>query len=602
MRKKGPSKCNICISELHGLFLQKEQCFQLNSLCKKNLRSWDLGCGTMVKNMKRKYVLVVPFWGDNHFELWKKYSLPSYLCDNNIPYISKNSEFVVLICTDKKTEKIFKNSDAYTSIAKYCNIEILNISSLVRKYMKISYGYVLTHSYHKAIRSYGTLAPQINFIFLNADFILADGVLKTVDRLVNQGSEIIFCPSFRVVREQFLPKLDFYIKKKNRSEILSMDSRSLVKLAFNHLHSTIVAQTINSKARIASLITNQFYWKVGEEIILGYHFLIFPFVVKPKTVPCAPTGHIDYNMVYDFHPKGEITYITDSDDAFIVETEDQSKEAQHFVFFKKNPKKYYKLLSKWVNHLHYKNSKQLLVFHTENLIHSRKQMQQEKRILDSFVQQIRQKFTSFQPFLNHPYWFNKSLNLQFQFFYSYFSYYTKKYLKGLIKRLIHIDLEKTTLLISNKNRSDFKNNILNINIMDNFMLDKFSNYIINSDAIIYSDCESILRYLSNKKMDTLEGKEIYIFLFNGEDHIKYKNFFELNSDILFAVKNFHSHKTLLSSIKILSSINKKKFDKLLKTLKVIYTCCSIRFMDPFPNFLIFKLDLSQRPKGLSSPS
>jgi hypothetical protein len=541
--------------------------------------------------MKRKYILAVPFWGDTHFRLWLQYSLPSYLSENNIPYMSKNLDFTILICTDKKTKKIFEDSDEYKSISKYCDISFLNISSIIQKYRKLSYGCVLTHSYHKVIRAYGTLAYQINFIFLNADFILADGVLKTVDRLVDEGSEIIFCPSFRVTKEQFLPNLMPYIKKQNGSEILLMNSRDLTSLAFEHIHPTIIAQTINSKEDISSLITNQFYWKTGEDIILAHHFLIFPFVIKPKKIPKSPTGYIDYNLVYDFSPKGDITYITDSDDAFIVEPESQYKEAQHLVSFKKSPKKYYDLLSQWVNRLHYNNSKQLLIFHTKNLKHYEKLLKKEKKMFNAFLQQVHQKFNSFQPFLNHPYWRNTNAYLNMRL---YFSYYIKEYLKNIIKVASQIDLDKVTLLLSDKSKNCFKNNVLNINMINPSTLS-----ILNK-SIIYTDFESILICDSQKKMNMFQEKDVYVYIFTEEEFFKYKNFIN-NNNILVPVKNFQNHKTLISSIKIIFSIKKGILDKIFKTLKIIFICSPIKFKDPFPQFLIFKVSLPS-PNFLANKS
>lgn len=539
--------------------------------------------------MRKKYVLVVPFWGETHFKVWMRYGLPSYLAKNNIPYMAENSIFSILICTEKKIETLLKESVEYEILQKFCTISFLNISDIISKYTNMSYGSVLTHSYHEAIRKYKSAAYDIHFIFLNADFILADGVFKTVHQLVEKGAEIIFCPSFRVSKERILPKLDRFVKEDGNTKTLSIESREAVSLAFNHLHPTITAQTINVEDKVSSFVTNQLYWNVGEDVILGHHLLIFPFVINPKKIPQNPTGYIDYNMTYDFHPTGEITYITDSDDAFIFELETDSKEREHFTSFSKHDyNNYYNMFSKWANRLHYSNFKQLLVFHSKDIDKKDHFFNQEKIKFNFFSEQISQKFKKSMPFLNHPYW--KDAILRKVSLYQKIIDSVKKFLRTTIERSSKINLEKTYFLMTDEENEgiNIQNNLLNINVFD-CSLAKYSEKIN-----IYTDIRTYSFFELNNTLSSLETNKIYLFSFDKIEEKIYDTLLKYNENKISIVEDQRKHKEFICSIREINCSGKSIKRKILSVFKVIFMRTYLKYWDDYPNFELVELTLPQR--------
>jgi hypothetical protein len=190
--------------------------------------------------------------------------------------------------------------------------------------------------------------------------------------------------------------------------VLSLSSREMVSLAFKCIHPTVSAQTMNLKNNISSTITNQFYWNIGNNTIIGHHFLIFPLLIKPKQCPAQPTGYIDYNAVYDFNPNGMIGYLTDSDDAFIAEPEYKNKEAKFFTSTSnKDPNSYYEMLSKWVNKQHYHHFKQKIFLHKGDINSKDSMVNYEMTKFNEFIQLIMDNFEKnkqFSPYFQHPFW------------------------------------------------------------------------------------------------------------------------------------------------------------------------------------------------------
>jgi len=353
--------------------------------------------------MKNRYVVLIPFWGEVHSEIWIKYALPSYLSKHNIPYLARQADFSLLICTTQERWQWLEKNEDFCQVCKKYTVCFMDIAAIIAKHGGC-YGNILTYAYHKAIKEWRVDKSEPYFIFLNADFVLADGVLQTVDQLVKKGAEIVFCPSLRVVRDEFLPLLCARIELQKDIKTLSVSARQMLNSAFQHLHPTVTAQTVNLPDEAGSLVTNQLYWKIDATTFLGRHFLVHPFVIKPSVVPLVPTGYVDYNVVYDFHPQGKITYITDSDDAVIIELECAHKEVEHFSFFLKNPVTYCGLVSRWVNALHRQNFTKTFVFHVAPLKKNRLLLEKEKRKFNRFTRQVSENLINYQPFIRHPYW------------------------------------------------------------------------------------------------------------------------------------------------------------------------------------------------------
>ena len=522
--------------------------------------------------MKKTYILVVPVWGEEHVKLWSQYCLPSYFSENNIPFLSQRAQLTFLICTDKSTKKILEEQqDFLGNLKKFCTLLFLDISPLIKKY-QASYGHILTFSYHAAIKQYMSFYEgQSYFIFLNSDFILANGAFKTVYNLVKDGSDMIFCPSFRVLREEFLPTLENYFTDSQNSRILSVAPRKMVALALKHRHPSVVAQTLGEGIE-GSLVTNQLYWKVGNETLLGRHFLTFPLAIKPSKIPKAPTGFIDYNVVYDFAPKGKRKYITDSDDAFIVEVESFYKESSHIALNEKSPRIYSEMIGKWANKLHFENFQELTVFHKGRL---NDELEEEKRKFNIFCEALLSFCKEFKPFPKHPYWgpFSKPA-------YSKIFFYLKKILRKKVESSCRINLNDISFLISSKNNTvNFERNPLEMRALP------ISLKIFPPTSKVYVEVTDKFDYDQLETFSNNEERQIYIFGMNGVRKRDSRKFSKFHKKFTY-IQSPEAHKILLMSIMFLNCERKYRWRGLIKTL---FIRSYVRFFNPFPSFEIFQL-------------
>jgi len=548
--------------------------------------------------MRRKYILVVPLWGETHFKQWLKYSLPSYLAENNIPYLVKNADFSLLICTDKHTETLFKTLPIYRKIREIFTLAFFDASAFIPQDAHY-YGYGLTYLYHAAIRKYHNVGEDIYFIFLNSDFILTDGIFKTVHDLAKAGSEIVFCPSLRAIRETLLPKLDEVVRgAEGEVGTLSLSAREGVQLVLERLHPTVVAQTINREGDalpkgLSSNALNQFYWRVGEDLLLGHHFLIFPLMIKPKVVPPAPTGYIDYNVVYDFHPRGEITYITDSDDGLIIEVEGSQKESENLWFFYSNASSYYRKLSQWVTPLHYNNFKNLLVFHVKNL-ENEPLFLEEKGKFDEFVGRIDEKFKKFQrfrPFREHPYWgrssrpWRSALRCRARSF-------AKKFLNTMIEVLSGCDLRKTYFLVEKLEDGgsiDNQSSLLDVNQAD-IITDFYA-----KDSDLYIDIGKMCECKLYNDVNFSAYKKVYLFSFDAYKEKIFERFLAYNKKNISSVSDVYQKEIFLASIRAIQDAQGKSMRiKFKAVVKMLLMRGYLKFKCPYPHFVIFEVDFKTK--------
>ena len=94
-------------------------------------------------------------------------------------------EFVIL--TDKKSVNAIREYPAFRSLEKLCKVRFLAIDDLIAG---INYGVTLTLAYARGIIDAGAEQTNTTFVFMNSDFIVADGSLVTLARKISGGSSL----------------------------------------------------------------------------------------------------------------------------------------------------------------------------------------------------------------------------------------------------------------------------------------------------------------------------------------------------------------------------------------------------------------------------
>jgi hypothetical protein len=154
------------------------------------------------------------------------------------------------------------------------------------------------------------------FIFFNADFIQAEASLQNVLPRLIRGARIVAAPSYCVVAEDVKPILETRIDKTDGA--LSIASREMARLALDHRHNTVRANTVNERDFHARYAT-QFYRRVDEDTLLGHQMPVAIVAMRPERYVREPNSYWDQGLMKEFCPESVVDIIGDSDDFLMIE-------------------------------------------------------------------------------------------------------------------------------------------------------------------------------------------------------------------------------------------------------------------------------------------
>src|SRR5262249_19625685 len=151
----------------------------------------------------------------------------------------------------------------------------------------------------------------VHLVFLNSDFVLADGSLRTVATKILQGERLILAPSYCVVGQEVAPTL--LAKRDPDTWALSVAPRELASLTIRHRHNTIRGKTINHRAISLEWI-DQLYHLVDRHTMIGRQFPIAVISMRPERVVTEMVTFWDYGIIAEVCPTAPRCVIADSDD------------------------------------------------------------------------------------------------------------------------------------------------------------------------------------------------------------------------------------------------------------------------------------------------
>ncbi|MDE3076868.1 MAG: hypothetical protein KGJ86_15740, partial [Chloroflexota bacterium] len=149
----------------------------------------------------RRIRLLIPIWGDEYIARFCRFSLPSLLAPNNLPYLARCHRVEVVFLTRSSERESFDKYSAYKQVLALIPVTFTNIDDILARYFDPApqaYATALTYAFFRGIQSTGNAACDTDFLFWNADFLAADGVFRTLADLISAGVRCTMAPSLRV--------------------------------------------------------------------------------------------------------------------------------------------------------------------------------------------------------------------------------------------------------------------------------------------------------------------------------------------------------------------------------------------------------------------
>lgn len=310
---------------------------------------------------KLKIRFLTAIWGARYVEEFARISLPSYLAAGNLPFVAAETALEIIILTSSETLAKFDELPIFRKLKSLCPVRFILIDDLITTG---NYGVTLTLAYARGIMDCGAEQTKTTFVFMNSDFVLADGSLRTLVGMLRKQHRCIMAPSLRACAETILPLLTTAVDAIDHT--LTMSPRRMVKLAFDHLHPTVIGKTITQDF-VTCATHNQIYWQVDDATLLGRYHLIFMLAIRPE-VPIGPVNsYCDYGFVPEMIPSGEFAVMDDSDTFFMLELQPAAQERKFLSCGTKSRADMAAELSRWTTREHRRFAEVDVVFRSDEL-------------------------------------------------------------------------------------------------------------------------------------------------------------------------------------------------------------------------------------------
>ena len=304
---------------------------------------------------KTKFLTAV--WGETYIRRFATLALPSFLASGNLPALAEATQLEVVIMTRRDDIGYFETHLVFARLRSICPVRFVEIDDLITSGV---YGVTLTLAYARPVIACGPEMLETFFVFMNADFVLADGALRSLGHQIRAGRSIVLGPSFRATAEDVEPHLEAAVDPV--TGILSMSSRQMAALALLHPHPTTAAKVVD-QGFFHSSHPNQFFWKIDDRTMLGRYYLIFMLCLRPERVIDFVNCYCDYSFIPEMCPSGDEIAMDDSDDFFMLELQGRDQELGMLRLGRPSDQEIARSLQEWTTAEHRRAASYDIVFH-----------------------------------------------------------------------------------------------------------------------------------------------------------------------------------------------------------------------------------------------
>lgn len=302
--------------------------------------------------MKQKYVIITPIWGENYIIDFAKYTLPSILSKQNLPYLTNEAEVKYVIGTTTEDEALVR-AMILPKIQNRCQVRIHSIDHIAAAFTRPHTPvHILNVAYQEMILAEYEVRRDVRFVLVNADFLFANSYFETMHGLMQRGVRAVMQPMFRC--DSSVETFQEIEKYRDLANTLTFEPRDLVSFGMKSFHQTTIACMLHNTKGIGLPIQNHFYFSDPyEKYLIGYCYLMHPMAFTPDVSLRHWNGFVDYAMVPLFvSDKNKIYVPNSSDELLCLEYSRSDKDIEYLEPKKWTIKSFAKNLSVWTSDHH----------------------------------------------------------------------------------------------------------------------------------------------------------------------------------------------------------------------------------------------------------
>ncbi len=265
--------------------------------------------------MKPRARIIMTVWGEGYLTEMLEVTLPAVVAPGNLPALAELVECEYVLVTESAFFDRIRATPIFQRIEAVCSARLVSLDDLVMT--RNHYGMTLTHAFCRGFEDLGAAMTDCHLIFLNGDFILADGSWRNLARKIVDGHSLVVAPSYCAIKERVEPILRKRMAAAGE-ESLVIPQRELAALTIPNRHYTIRGKTVNQQLFSMGCI-EQFYWYVDDCTLLAHQMPIAVVCLKPEQALTELKCFWDYGLISELAPTTKPYVFDDSDDFLMME-------------------------------------------------------------------------------------------------------------------------------------------------------------------------------------------------------------------------------------------------------------------------------------------
>ena len=497
-----------------------------------------------MKNKKLRVISVA--WGLPFLNDLLSLSLPSLNSRDNLPYLSKYFTVTVVLVTESKFFDFINQQPIINEFRKYCNVDLISLDDLIKNGSQ-SYGMALTYSLFRGFENLNEDMLNCYLLFLNSDFILADGSYKNLlPHLLNE-EKIIVAPSYCANKESVV----LHLKNISTNNHISISNRKMADLILKNKQLSIISKTIN-QLPFQPPQSDQFYYAISRNCMLGIQLPIAVVAIKPTVfLKFEDIQSLwDYGLIEDFCPNTSPLVLFDSDEFLMMElreTERGLKDLTYNLGINKSAENLKNVITKYT--VQYLNKP--LILHSTDI--NLQDILKETQFLEDYAKNVIDKIKIIPSHKNHIQWVS-----HFESFHLSRNNFLQK--NKLFSDSIDGDISTYKAVVRYDNNSIFLYefaNLISKYLPLHLLSNSLNKFITSRNLLIDSLEKNNTQNETNFATDYFESSQylknnfnFFMDLLNEEDIGIYNKNSLISDEISFKSKNIFIDKLFLNSIKL----------------------------------------------------
>ena len=131
-------------------------------------------------------------WGERYIDDLIEITIPALLAPGNLPAFAAEFACEFVIVTETQLFDRVMRSATIAALLDFVDVRLVPIDDLLSPW----YGITLTYALVRGFADLGASMTRTHLVFLNADFILADGSYRKLAGMIKRGERLVVSPSY----------------------------------------------------------------------------------------------------------------------------------------------------------------------------------------------------------------------------------------------------------------------------------------------------------------------------------------------------------------------------------------------------------------------